>query len=232
MSVPLPTSTPSHPGRKRSEGPTPFPPPPSRDGHDGSGWDRDDGRGNGGWEPPRPALPFPTAKLGLWLFLAAATVLFSLLLSAYLVRMGLPDWAHLPKPGILWVNTLWLLLGSVAFELARRAARSGEFAVARSAWLLGGAFALLFVVGQLLAWGKLASWGYFLATNPASSFFYLLTALHGLHVLGGLLVWGVATRRMAADASEGAAMRMDVAAIYWHFLLGIWIGMLGLFWLT
>ena len=227
MSVSLPTSSQPHQNRKRLGLGVPSPPPPSRDGHDGGSWD-----GNGSWEPSRPALPFPTAKLGLWLFLAAATVLFSLLLSAYLVRMGLPDWTHLPKPGILWVNTLWLVLGSVAFELARRAARSREIPVARSAWLLGGAFALLFVVGQLLAWGKLASWGYFLATNPSSSFFYLLTALHGLHVLGGLLAWGVATRRMAVDSPEGAAVRMDVAAIYWHFLLGIWVGMLGLFWLT
>lgn len=188
--------------------------------------------GRGGNEGGNGGYALPTAKLGLWLFLAAATVLFSLLISAYLVRMGLPDWEHLPKPGILWVNTLWLLLGSAALELARRAARSREVSVTRSAWLLGGAFALLFVAGQLVAWGRLASWGYFLATNPASSFFYLLTALHGLHVLGGLLVWGYATVRMFRAWGVVAPLRIELAATYWHFLLGVWAVMLGLFWLT
>lgn len=198
-------------------------PPQGRNGHGRGGKNGDGGR------EFAYALPLPTAKLGLWLFLAAATVLFSLLLSAYLVRMGLPDWARLPKPGILWVNTLWLLLGSASLELARRAARSRELSMARSAWLLGGAFALLFVIGQLLAWKRLASWGYFLATNPASSFFYLLTALHGLHVLGGLLVWGYATARMGRSI---ALLSVELAATYWHFLLGVWAAMLGLFWLT
>ena len=223
MSAPVLADADAKPNLK-SQGPA-IPPPLRWNGRSGDG----DGRG---FSPSHRALPFPTAKLGLWLFLAAATMLFALVGSAYLVRMGLPDWEHLPKPGILWVNTLWLLLGSLALEVARRAARAREVATARGAWILGGAFALLFVVGQLLAWGRLAAWGYFLATNPASSFFYLLTALHGLHVLGGLLVWGRATVRMFRAWEPAAPLRIELAATYWHFLLGVWAAMLGLFWLT
>lgn len=178
----------------------------------------------------------PVARLALWLFLAVATMLFAMLLSAYLVRMGLAEEHTLPKPALLWLNTLSLALGSLALEWARRAVFLGDGARLRYLWLAGGAFAILFLVGQLFAWGALAQSGYFLATNPASSFFYLLTALHGLHLLGGLIAWARVLFRFhphpAPLPSRERVLNVELCALYWHFLLVIWIVMLGLIWVT
>ncbi len=197
---------------------------------DGSGsWDGRGGDGGlrdrGGWSSRGEGLQLPPAKLGLWLFLAAATVLFTLLVSAYLVRMGLPDWGSIPKLPVLWLNTGLLLLSSLAFERARRLSQRGEPAAARWALWPAGGLALSFGLGQLWAWKQLSALGYFLASNPASSFFYLLTALHGLHLLGGLVAWGRTTL-------APRALRIELCAIYWHFLRVVWLGLLGLIWLT
>ncbi len=185
----------------------------------------------------------PVAKLALWLFLAVATMLFAMLLSAYLVRMGLAEEHTLSKPALLWLNTLLLALSSLALEGARRAALWGAGARLRYLWLTGGALAMLFLVGQLFAWRELAQAGYFLATNPASSFFYLLTTLHGLHLLGGLIAWARVllhshpslTLPVDGEGTGGVRARVlnvELCALYWHFLLVIWIVMLGLIWVT
>lgn len=178
----------------------------------------------------------PVARLALWLFLAVATMLFAMLLSAYLVRMGLTAEKTLPKPALLWLNTLWLALASLALEWARRAVFLGAGARLRYLWLAGGVLSGLFLVGQLFAWGALAQAGYFLATNPASSFFYLLTALHGLHLLGGLVWWARVLWRFHPHPvplpSRERVLNVELCALYWHFLLGIWIVMLGLIWVT
>ncbi|MCS6937578.1 MAG: cytochrome oxidase subunit III, partial [Candidatus Bipolaricaulota bacterium] len=133
----------------------------------------------------RSSYDLSPSRVALWLFLGVATMLFAMVLSAYLVRLGSADDHALPKPALLWLNTLVLVLSSLALEGARRSTARRALAL----WLVGGAFAVLFLLGQLLAWRELAQAGYFLATNPASSFFYLLTALHGLHLLGGLIAW-------------------------------------------
>jgi hypothetical protein len=102
------------------------------------------------------------------------------------MRASLGDWQAVRTPGILWVNTGVLALSSLALETARLAARRGDMAGVRAGVLAGGATAMLFLVGQLIAWRQLNAEGYYLAANPANAFFYLITALHGVHVLGGL----------------------------------------------
>lgn len=169
----------------------------------------------------------PTAKLGLWLLLAAATMLFAMLLSAYLVHMGLSsDGQPLAQLPILWLNTLLLLASSGALEWARRVAQ--DYAKALRFWLVGGGLAVFFVLGQLIAWQQLADAGYFLAATVASSFFYLLTALHGLHLLGGLIMWLRTAIRMRETAHRQS---IELCTLYWHFLLLVWLITLGLIWL-
>ena len=171
----------------------------------------------------------PTVKLGLGVFLAVATVVFSLSVVVYLDRMTFADWRPLPEPWLLWPNTAILILSSVALQWARVAANRGRIDGVRAGLLAGGGFAFAFLAGQLLAWQQLAALGYFAATNPANAFFYLLTALHGLHLLGGLVAWGRTTAKMWRGF-EVAELRLSVelCAVYWHFLLLVWLVLFGL----
>ena len=183
--------------------------------------------------PATGASSRPAATIGLGVFLTVAGALFALLVSAYAMRMAMPDWRSLPVPPLLWINTVALAVSSAALQCAQAAARRDDLADVRTGLLAGGAAALVFLVGQLLAWQQLHMLGYFLASNPANSFFYLVTAVHGVHVLGGL----VALARTGARAWRGdrrdvesGRLRLSVqlCTLYWHFLLLVWLILLAL----
>ncbi|MBZ9760301.1 cytochrome c oxidase subunit 3 [Mesorhizobium sp. CA8] len=166
----------------------------------------------------------PTAKIGLGVFLAVVGCLFSLFTSAYFMRMGLSDWQPLPLPRLLWLNTGVLALSSVALQCAVVAARRGQVDTVRLGLATAGLTALAFLAGQLIAWRQLTEDGYLLASNPANSFFYLITAMHGLHILGGLVGLG----RTSAGAWNGTQrerlrLSVELCAMYWHFLLFVWL---------
>lgn len=171
----------------------------------------------------------PRVTLGLRLFLVVVGVLFSLLIVAYADRMSLADWRSLPEPWLLWPNTALLILSSVALQWACGAANRGQIGAVRSALLVAGVLTFGFLGGQLLAWQELVALGYFAATNPANAFFYLLTALHGLHILGGLVAWAKTSAKVRRG-TEAAEVRLSVelCAVYWHFLLVIWLAVFGL----
>ena len=172
------------------------------------------------------------APTGLRVYFAVATVMFSLIIAVYLMRMGVGhpevglDWRPTPKPWLLWANTGLLILSSVSFQRTRFAARRGETDRVAAGLLTAGFFAFAFLAGQLTVWRQLEDGGYFLTTNPANSFFYLLTTLHGLHLLGGLVAWGRTTAKVW-DAIEPTKIRLSVelCATYWHFLLIVWLAM-------
>lgn len=178
-------------------------------------------------EQNAPSLP--PAKIGLGVFLAVVGSLFALFISAYSMRMNLVDWRTLPVPALLWFNTGVLVVSSVALQWAHMAARRDDIDGIGVGLCAGGASAITFLVGQLLAWRQLSSAGYFLASNPANSFFYLITAMHGLHLVGGLVALG----RTAAKVLRGAEpsqirLSVELCTIYWHFLLVVWLVLLGL----
>jgi cytochrome c oxidase subunit 3 len=171
----------------------------------------------------------PMAKVGLGVFLAAIGSLFALFISAYLMRMQLADWRPVPKPTLLWVNTGILMLSSATLQLARVRADRDDIRGVRTALLGAGGAAIGFMAGQLFAWRQLGEAGYFLTSNPASSFFYLITALHGAHVLGGVVGLG----RNVARAWQGrdlARLRLglDLCSLYWDFLLLMWLVLFAL----
>ena len=175
------------------------------------------------------ASPWPAAKLGLWVLLAVIGSLFALFTSAYLMRMALADWRPLPEPALLWVNTGVLAVSSLALQGALTAARRDRIEGVRTGLFVGGLAACLFLLGQLVAWRQLADAGYFLATNPANTFFYLFTALHGLHLLGGLAALGRTVLRLQHGAgAKDLALGVELCALYWHFLLLVWLGLFGL----
>jgi len=175
----------------------------------------------------------PTAKVFLSVFLGVVTAIFCLLTAAYFIRMSYADWQALPVPALLWLNTAILILSSVALQWARTSAKDQQADRIRRGLLAGGALAFAFLVGQFLVWRQLGSLGYFVDTNPSNSFFYLITGLHGLHLLGGLVAWLRASFRLWRGA-EVAKIRMSVelCAVYWHFLLLVWLVMFGLLLVT
>ncbi|PTE11602.1 cytochrome c oxidase subunit 3 [Mesorhizobium helmanticense] len=171
----------------------------------------------------------PTAKIGLGVFLAVVGCLFALFTSAYFMRMELSDWQPLPIPRLLWFNTGVLVLSSVALQCASVAARKGQIDTVRLGLTTAGLTALAFLVGQLVAWRELTADGYLLTANPANSFFYLITGMHGLHILGGLVALG----RTTAGAWNGARpqrlrLSVELCAMYWHFLLFVWLAIFAL----
>jgi cytochrome c oxidase subunit 3 len=178
----------------------------------------------------------PAGAIGLWSFIAVVTTLFFLLTIACLARSEFTDWIALGDPGQplanprpLWINTVLLLGGSIMMELAHRAARARRIGRMRIGLALGGLFAAAFISGQLDVWQQLQASGYLVASNPANSFFYLITGLHGLHLLGGLVFWGVITvRAWRGVAPERLQLHVALTARYWHFLLLLWLAMFGL----
>jgi len=182
--------------------------------------------GPAGHVPDTGASPLPAAKIGLGVFLVVAGSLLVLLVSAYTMRMDMEDWRPVPQPRLLWVNTGVLVLGSLALHRARAAAHRGDPDGVRSWLLAGGLATCAFLVGQVLAWKQLVAAGYRLSTNPADAFFYLITAAHALHVLGGL----VALARTGAKLARGSGtaevrLNVELCATYWHFLLVVWIAL-------
>lgn len=180
------------------------------------------------------ATTLTPGRIGLWTFLAVVTSLFGLFLAAYHMRMmdGMEhgDWVHFPVPRILWVNTAVLMLGSVAMQWARAAADRDAREAMRARLITGGLLTGAFLVGQLIAWSEVRTSVYFSPANPAVAFFYLLTAVHGLHLIGGLAVWVRTVRKLFVPAAKAADVRQIVVlcTIYWHYLLLVWLVLFGL----
>jgi len=173
-------------------------------------------------------------KVGLRVFLVVVTILFSLMVVVYSDRMTFSDWRHIPVPWLLWVNTALLVLASVAFQRARDGARLARMEDVKTAMLIGGGLTIAFLVGQLIAWQQLAATGNFVSSGPAADFFYMLTAAHGLHMVGGLVAWGRSIARLRQGQEEPAAVfaSVDLCTAYWHYLLMIWVVLFGLFLFT
>ena len=172
-----------------------------------------------GWEVPSRAY-----RTGLWMGLAAIVMLFAAFTSALVVRKGMStDWVSTALPPVIYLNTFVLLSSSLTLEISRRSLKSGHEG-RFSRWLyltvfLGAAF----VAGQLIAWRQLALRGIYLATNPSSSFFYLLTAAHGVHLVGGIIALFYLVFRVRSITVARRPVSVDLTAIYWHFMDALWI---------
>lgn len=169
----------------------------------------------------------PPKRVALRMFLAVIASVFFLLFVAYRIRMGYPDWRPLPLPSVLWANTALLVLASVVMQWTRGQAERERDKPLRMGMIASGLLTLAFIGGQFLAWSQLSAEGYGLRGNPANAFFYLLTAVHGAHVLGGLWVWFRATgRAFGRDGAAAVRTSVGLCATYWHFLLLVWLVML------
>ena len=183
----------------------------------------------GAWPEAPVESDLPAAKIGLGVFLVVVGGLFALFGSAIVMRMDYADWFQMQVPAIVWLNTGVLVLSSVFLQMAVWAARRDETRLMSASLAAGGLSTLAFLAGQLLAWRVLIDSGQPLAAHPGVSFFYLITALHGLHILGGLVALGRALRRLWQGGDRARVLLgVELCATYWHFLLVVWIGMLAI----
>ena len=168
-------------------------------------------------------------RVGVWVAIASIVMLFTALASAYIVRSAsAEDWVPVQMPKVLWLSTAAILISSVTIEISRRSLkRKGD--AQYGMWLtITAALGVLFVASQFLAWRQLARQGVYMASHPHSSFFYLFTGAHGIHVLGGLgaLTYLLLRTRRKGKTAEGELRRVgavDAATTYWHFLDGLWL---------
>jgi len=207
-----------------------------REGHSGNGGGRNLVPAEGNLRAVEERSPEP-AKTGMWIALAAITMSFAALTSALVVRQGSGlDWRHLTLPPILYANTIVLLASSVTLEIARRriAGYAGGIEsqiAAPTRWLaITLALGLLFVAGQYMAWLQLKAEGLYLATNVNSSFFYVFTGVHALHVLGGLA--GLVYVMSKLNRSILRRSTFAAAAQYWHFMDVLWLYLLWVLWMN
>ncbi len=178
---------------------------------------------------PQPTFAMPSAKLALILFMTVVTVLFSLFTVTYYLRMSLGDWVPVASPPLLWLNTAFLVISSILFQRAQFMLKKSPDANIKVLFSVGGVFALMFVIGQLVVWQQLNDRGLYVASNPANTFFYLLTGLHVLHLLGGLWVWGkTSLLLLSREPDSKTALSIELCTLYWHFLLLIWIVMFAI----
>lgn len=188
----------------------------------------------GGLTPTMPTMQ--KAQTGVWVIIGAITMSFAALTSALVVRQGAAtDWQGFALPRVLYASTLTLLLSSLTMEFSRKRLLAGlksgvegpeAYSAAKSWLFITLGLGLLFVAGQILAVRSLAAQGIYLSTNPSSSFFYVFTVLHGLHVFGGIFGLLYALRRMEPISIKAGSVTLTAAATYWHFLAVLWVYLL------
>jgi cytochrome c oxidase subunit III len=196
-------------------------PPPGDD----NGGDGGEFRGRRGPQRPAPRR-YATAII---IAMISITMFFMGMVAAFLfLRATNPHWIPLHIPAIVWVNTLILLASSGVMEFARRRLDLGDVPRFRKLWIGATTLGVLFLVGQLVAWRELVDAGVYVASNQASSFFYIFTALHGLHLLGGICALLYVSFRKFERAHVSRTVAAEVASYYWHFMDGLWIFLLTL----
>jgi cytochrome c oxidase subunit 3 len=193
----------------------------------------DNGEGGDGNKRRGPQLPssrrYATAIV---IALVSIIMFFMAMAAAFLyLRANSNKWVPLHLPTIIWINTVILLLSSGAMELARRALAQSDVKQFRRLWSAATALGVLFLIGQLVAWRQFVIAGFYVSTNQASSFFYIFTGLHGLHLLGGVCALLYVSLRKFENAKVSRSVAAEIASYYWHFMDGLWIFLLALLYL-
>ena len=202
----------------------------------------DDGGGNlppsngggGGDDGKRPPKRRPSPRryyTGIALGIVSVLMFFMALASAYLVRRGSADWVPVRVPMLMWFNTAVLLVSSGTIEMARKRLGLLDVVGFTRLWGLTTVLGAVFLIGQVVAWRQLVAEGIYLASNPASSFFYIFTGAHALHVIGGVGALLYVAWRNFERAQVTRVVAAEVASYYWHFMDALWLFLLALLYL-
>lgn len=174
-------------------------------------------------------FPLTTVTLGLRIFLVVVSVIFALLVISYFGRMAYGDWRAFPEPWLLWLNTGLLISSSVAFRQSLAAMRRGRVDRVKDGLMFGGLLATCFIVGQVLIWQQMVALGFYAEANPANAFFFVLTGIHGVHLLGGMVAWArTGAKLFAGEDLRKMRQSLELSAVYWDYLLFIWLILFGL----
>jgi cytochrome c oxidase subunit 3 len=186
------------------------------------------GGGDDGKKRPNRRVSPGRYYTGIAIGIISVLMFFMALASAFLVRKGGQDWVPVHIPALLWVNTLVLLASSGMMELARKRLAQMDMGGFKRFWLVTTILGVAFLIGQVLAWRILVKQGIYLASNPASSFFYIFTGAHALHLLGGVAALIYVARRNFDMAKITQPVAAEVTSYYWHFMDGLWLFLLAL----
>lgn len=198
--------------------------------HHGGG---DDGGEDRGKQPRRSYPPSPRRYYtGIVVGMVSILMFFLALASAFLLRRGTStNWIPVRLPGILWVNTVVLVASSATLELARRQLSQAKVRLFRKLWAVTTVLGLLFLAGQIIAWRQLVAAGIFMASNPGSSFFYIFTGLHAIHLFGGVAALLFVSLRNFERAKVTLSTAAEITSHYWHFMDGLWVFLFALLYL-
>jgi cytochrome c oxidase subunit III len=191
----------------------------------------DGGGGDEGKKRPNRRVSPGRYYTGIAIGIISVLMFFMALASAFLVRKGGQDWVPVRIPAVLWVNTLVLLASSGTLELARKRLAQMDAGGFKTYWLVTTILGVIFLIGQVVAWRVLVKQGIYLASNPASSFFYIFTGAHGVHLLGGVGALIYVARRNFDAAKITKTVAAEVTSYYWHFMDGLWLFLLALMYL-
>jgi cytochrome c oxidase subunit III len=189
---------------------------------------KDGGGDDDGKKRPNKSVSPSRYYTGIAIGMVAVLMFFMALASAFLVRKGGADWVPVHIPALLWLNTGVLLASSGTLELARKRLTLSDVLGFRRLWLVTTVLGVLFLIGQVLAWRVLVKQGIYLASNPASSFFYIFTGAHALHLLGGVAALIYVARRNYDTAKITRGVAAEVTSYYWHFMDALWLFLLAL----
>src|SRR5436853_184520 len=184
----------------------------------------EDRGGDGDHGDPGSSFPLSKGQVGTWILLTAVIMLFAGLSSAYIVLRGVPTWQNIELPLLLWPNTGVLLLSSLALEISKRANRRNDIQSMKWWLVVGGVLGFGFLAGQLAAWRQLVNAGVYLPSTQQSSFFYILTGLHGLHLMGGVVALSIVL--VMAFKNRLSALRYEplkLCSTYWHVMDALWV---------
>lgn len=173
---------------------------------------------------------FHPLKFGLWLGIASIIMLFAALTSAYIVRKAQGNWVEFRMPPIFWINTAIILLSSFTMHLALVSYRKLQVNKYKVTLLITFILGLTFLVGQYLGWADLANRGIYIDGNPSGSFVYVISGVHAVHILGGLVIMAIFLVNMLAKTFYANKLTgVEMMATYWHFVDVLWIYLLIFF---
>jgi cytochrome c oxidase subunit III len=175
-------------------------------------------------EEAKKPLSMNPKKFALWLFMVSVIMIFAALTSAYIVRQAEGNWLLFDLPQLFWINSGVILLSSITMHWAYLAAKRDSLESVKIATAITTVLGIAFLVGQYLAWGALVENSVYFVGNPSGSFVYVISGLHGLHIVSGVIFLMILLRStMMYKVHSKSMIQIEMCTTYWHFLGGLWL---------
>jgi cytochrome c oxidase subunit 3 len=175
-------------------------------------------------EEPKKPLAMHPKKFGMWLFMASVMMLFMSLTSAYIVRQAEGNWVFFELPSLFYVTSVIIVISSITMQWAFYSAKKDRIKLVQVLMLVTSILGLFFLIGQFFGWKQLVTNSIYLVGNPSGSFLYILTGLHGLHIVSAIIfLWIVCASAFKGRINSKNMASMEMCTTYWHFLGGLWL---------